>query len=75
MEDERLVVDFDELGEVVLLRLHVDERVEVVAEDAEVAVDADVDAGRLEQRGVVRVDLDAALLEEAGDGRGVVIEI
>ena len=47
--------------------LDVDEGVEVVAEDAEVAVDAHVDARRLEQRRVVRVDLDPALVEQPRD--------
>ena len=69
VEDERpLLVDLDELGQVLLRLLDVDERVARVAEDAEVAVDADVDARRLEQRRVVRVDLDAALVEQALDG-------
>ena len=68
VEDERLVADLDELGQVLLLLLHVDEGVEVVAEDAEVAVDAHVDARRLEQRRLVRVDLDPALAEQPRDG-------
>ena len=51
VEDERrLAVDLDELGEVLLRFLHVDERVARVVEDAEVAVDAYVDARRLEER-------------------------
>ena len=51
VEDERLVaVDLDQLGQVLLGLLDVDERVAGVAEDAEVAVDAHVDARRLEQR-------------------------
>src|SRR4029077_16260500 len=45
----------------------VDEGVEVVAEDAEVAVDAHVHAGRLEQRRLVGGDLDAALAEHTRD--------
>ena len=68
VEDERLVADLDQLREVLLLLLHVDEGVEVVAEDAEVAVDAHVDARRLEQRRLVRVDLDPALAEQPRDG-------
>ena len=53
-----LVVDLDHLGQVLLLRLDVDVRVARVAEDAEVAVDAHVDARRLQQRRVVGIDLD-----------------
>ena len=45
----------------------VDERVAGVAEDPEIAVDADVDAGRLHQRIVVRLDLDSPLAEQASD--------
>ena len=68
MEDERrLVVDLDELGQLLLLLLDVDVRVARVAEDAEVAVDAHVDARRLHQRLVVRLDLDPALAEQAPD--------
>ena len=61
-------VDLDELGEVLLLRLDVDERVAGVAEHAEVAVDAHVEARRLHERRLVRIDADAALVEEAADG-------
>ena len=44
VEDEAAVVtDFDELGEVFLRELRVDERRRVVAEHAEVAVDAEID--------------------------------
>ena len=67
VEDERLAVDLDQLGQVLLLLLDVDVRVAGVAEDAEVAVDPHVDARRLEQRRVVRVDLDPALAEQALD--------
>ena len=70
VEDERLVVDLDELGQVLLRLLDVDERVARVAEDAEVAVDAHVDARRLEERGVVRVDLDPALVEQRAGSSG-----
>ena len=48
-----------------LLLANVDVRVSVVVENAEEAVDPDVDAGRLEERVVVRVDLDAPFLEQA----------
>ena len=68
VEDERrLVVDLDEAGQVLLRLLDVDERVARVVEDAEVAVDAHVHARRLEQRGVVRIDLDRPVLEPALD--------
>src|SRR5919201_956197 len=58
VEDERLLVaDLDELRQILLRLLHVDERVARVVEDAEVAVDADVDARGLEERVVIRLDL------------------
>ena len=70
VQDERvLAVDLDELGQLRLLDLDVDVGIAVVVEDPEEPVDADVDARRLEQRGVVRVDLDAALRDGAGDRR------
>src|SRR5438105_10525708 len=51
MEHERrVVVDLDQGGQLLLLPLHVDERVAVVVEDPEEAVDADVDARRLEEQ-------------------------
>src|SRR5918999_4806913 len=69
VEDERpLLADIDQLRQVVLRFLDVDERVARVVEDAEVAVDADVDARRLEERGVVGIDRDAALVEQPLDG-------
>ena len=64
-----LAVDLDELGQLRLLDLDVDVRVPVVVEDPEEPVDADVDARGLQERGVVRVDLDAALRDAAGDRR------
>ncbi len=67
MEDERLAVDFDQLGQTLLLLLDVDVRVAGVAEDAEVAVDPHVHTRRLEQRPVVGVDLDPAFAEQALD--------
>src|SRR5262249_2476411 len=67
VEDERLAVDLDELGQVLLGLLDVDERVEVVAKDPEIAVDAHVDARRLQERRVVGLDLDPAFLQQAGD--------
>ena len=68
VEDERLVaVDLDELGQILLRLLDVDERIARVAEDAEVAVDAHVDARRLEQRLVVGVDADPPFGEQSPD--------
>ena len=68
VEDERRVaVDLDQLGQVLLRLLDVDVRVTGVVEDAEVAVDADVDARRLEQRLVVGVDPDAPLVDQPPD--------
>src|SRR6266536_1479420 len=68
MEDERpFVAHLDQLGQLLLGLPDVDERVAGVVEDAEVAVDADVDAGGLQERLVVGVDLDAALGEETPD--------
>ncbi len=59
VEDERvLVVHLHELGQLGLLGLDIDERIAVVVEDPEEPVDADVDARRLQERLVVRVDLD-----------------
>ena len=50
VEDERAVSgDLDELGQLFLRLLDVDERIARVVEDPEVAVDAYVDARRLEQ--------------------------
>jgi hypothetical protein len=69
VEDERLVVaDLDLFGQLLLRLLDVDERVARVVEHAEVAVDADVHARRLEERRVIRVDRDAAFADEALDG-------
>ena len=68
MEDERLlVVDLDHLGQVLLLRLDVDEGVAGVPKDPEVAIDADVEARRLHQPRFVRLDADPTLLDEAAD--------
>ena len=64
----RVLVDLDELGQVLLRLLDVDVRVARVVEDAEEAVDADVDARRLEQRRVVRIDPDPPLVEQPRDG-------
>ena len=67
VEDERLVVDLDQFGQVLLCSLDVDVGVEVVAEDPEVSVDTHVHARGLQERGIVGVDLDPALLEQARD--------
>src|SRR5581483_7046648 len=69
MQDERrLRLDLDELGEVLLLQLHVDEGVARVAEDTKESVDADVDARRLDEVRVEWVDPDAAFPHEPPDG-------
>src|SRR5436309_15333720 len=68
MEDERpLVVDLDELRQVLLRLLDVDVRVARVVKDAEEAVDADVDARRLQKRFVVRLDDDPLFLEQSSN--------
>src|SRR5689334_20793548 len=68
MEDERpLVVDLDQLRQLLLWLLDVDERVARVVEHPEEAVDADVDARRLQQRLVVGVDPDPTLREQPPD--------
>ena len=59
MQDERVLpLGFDQPGQVRLFHRRVDVRVAMVLEDAEVAVQPDVDAGRLDQFGFVRVELD-----------------
>src|SRR6478752_199287 len=70
MEDERffVVVHLDELRERLLWLLHIDIGIPRVVEDAEEAVDAYVDARRLQQRDVIRVDPDAPLGDEPFDG-------
>src|SRR5947207_5880655 len=68
MQDKRRVLlDLDELGEVFLLLADVDVGVAVVVKDSEVAVDPHVDARGLQERLVVRLDLDAALGQKARD--------
>ena len=60
VEDERAaVVHLDDLGQVLLRELRVDVRRGVVAEDAEVAVDVQVDRRRLHVLLVDRLDDDA----------------
>src|SRR5438270_5700614 len=61
VEDERLARgDLEGLGDVLQRLADVDERVADVVEDAEVPVEADVDARGLDQRGIVRLEHDAA---------------
>ena len=62
-----VALDLDQLGEVLHRLADVDERVARVVEDAEEAVDPHVDARGLQQRLVVRLDLDAALREQPAD--------
>ena len=61
------VVDRDLLGEVRRRIAQVDRRDAVVVEDAERVAEAQVDARGLDQRRIPRLDLDAALLDEAQD--------
>ena len=69
MQDEGLLtLDLDELRQLLLRGLDVDERVARVAENAEIAVDAHVQAGRLHQTRIVRIDTDPALVEQAPYG-------
>ena len=69
VQNERLcLADLDQLGQVFHLLLDVDERVAGVPEDAEEAVDAYVQAGRLQEGLVIGLDLDPALRELAPDG-------
>ena len=65
VEDERLlaVLDLHQLGEVVHRLAHVDVGVAGVVEDAEAAVHAHVDAGRLDEPLVERVDDDPSGLD------------
>ena len=68
MEHERRIpLDLHQLGQVLLRLANVDVGVAVVVEDPEEPVDSDVHAGRLQEGIVVRIDLDPALLQEAGD--------
>ena len=61
MQDERLfAIGLDEPGQVGLFHRGVDVRVAVVLEDPEVPVHPDVDAGRLDQSGIVRIEFDPA---------------
>jgi hypothetical protein len=64
VQHERLIaVGLDQPGQLRLLDGRVDVRVAVVLEHAEVAVQPHVDAGRLDQPGIVRVELDPAGLD------------
>ena len=66
VEDERIaVLDLDELRQPLLLPLDVDVGVAGVAKDPKQAVDAHIEARRLHQRRVVRIDHDPALVDQA----------
>ena len=62
VQDERFAVrDLDQLGQVRLLVHHIDERVAVVTEDAELAVDVQVDRRRLHAGLVERLEKSGSL--------------
>ena len=64
VEDERLVaVDLDQLGQLLHRLAHVDVRIAGVVKDAELAIGAHVDARRLDQRLVERIEDDPAGLD------------
>ena len=64
MQDERLPLShLDRRGQLVLLDRRIDVRVQVVVEDAEPPVQPDVDAGRLDQGRLERVELELPALD------------
>ena len=68
MQDERLVgIRLDEAGQLRLLDRRVDVGVTMVLEDAEVAIEPDVDRGRLDHRFVVGLEHHATLVELGSD--------
>ena len=68
VEDEGLGrIDLDEAGELGLFERGIDDRVLVVVEEPEVAVEADVDARRLDEREVTGVQRDATGFEFGAD--------
>ena len=68
MQDERILAfRLDQPGQVRLLDRGVDVRVAVVLEDPEVPVQPDVDAGRLDQLGFIRVEFDPPGLDLGPD--------
>ncbi len=68
VQDERLVtIDRGDLGQVGLLLARIDERVAMVVEDAELAVEMQVHRGRLQAGGVEGVHADAAFLQGGAD--------
>ena len=68
MDDERLLARDDDLFGQVLRRLaQVDGRGAVVVEHAEGVAEAQIDAGRLDQRGVPGIDPDPAGFDELKD--------
>ena len=62
------VADVDQLGQVLLVLAHVDDPAGVVAEEAEVLVDVEVDRRGLDAALVERVDPDLARVERLADG-------
>ena len=68
VKDERIaVLDLHELRQPLLLALDVDVGIAVVAKDPKQAVDANIEARRLHQRRVVRIDHDPALVDQSRD--------
>jgi hypothetical protein len=68
MEDERVVVgDREQLREIRLRRADVDVGISIVPKDPERAVEMEVDRRGLQILGVVRLDLDATLVERRAD--------
>ena len=68
VQDERLLLDLDQLGEVRLLLLHVDVRMTGVVEHAERSVHMQVDRRWLDARWVERVDQDVPRVDLLADG-------
>jgi hypothetical protein len=66
-DEGRAVVHLHELRQILLLLADVDIGIAVVVENPEEAIDPDVDARGLEQRLVVRIDLDPAFLQVSSD--------
>jgi hypothetical protein len=68
VDDERLAVgDVDLLGQVRRRVAQVDRRRPVIVEDAERTAEPEVDASRLDQRRVPRLDPDPAVADQAED--------
>jgi hypothetical protein len=60
MEDERVVADVDQLGEVLLVLAYVDDPTAVIPEEPEVPVDVEIDRRGLDAGVVERFDPDMA---------------